>query len=45
MSSLFLEKNTTNQYLSHEIVPIINVPGIWFEESEDLDFTMNDEEN
>lgn len=45
MSSLFLEKNTTNQYLSQEIVPIINVPGIWFEESEVLDFTTNDEEN
>ena len=45
MSKLFTEKNTTNQYLSNEIVPVINVPGIWFEESEVLDFTSNDEEN
>ena len=45
MSSLFNEKNTKNQYLSNEIVPIINVEGIWFEEKEVLDFTDNDEEN
>ena len=45
MSQLFTEKNTTEQYLSKEIVPIINVPGIWFEESEVLDFTTNDQEN
>jgi hypothetical protein len=45
MSSLFNEKNTKYQYLSQEIVPIINVQGIWFEEKEVLDFTDNDEEN
>ena len=45
MSQLFSEKNTSEQYLSQEIVPIINVPGIWFEESEVLDFTTNDQEN
>ena len=45
MSQLFSEKNTSEQYLSQEIVPIINVPGIWFEESEVLDFTSNDQEN
>ena len=45
MSSSFSEKNTKNQYLSQEIVPIINVQGIWFEEKEVLDFTDNDEEN
>ena len=45
MSSLFNEKNTTNIYLSQEIVPIINVEGIWFEEKDVLDFTDNDEEN
>ena len=45
MSNLFSEKNTINLYLSNEIVPIINVPGIWFEESEVLDFTTNDQEN
>ena len=45
MSSLFNEKNTTNKYLSQEIVPIINVEGIWFEEKDVLDFTDNDEEN
>ena len=45
MSSLFQEKNTKNQYLSQEIVPIISVEGIWFEEKEVLDFTDNDEEN
>ena len=45
MSSSFNEKNTTNKYLSQEIVPIINVEGIWFEEKDVLDFTDNDEEN
>ena len=45
MSNLFSEKNTINLYLSNEIVPIINVPGIWFEESEVLNFTSNDSEN
>ena len=45
MSSLFNEKNTTNKYLSQEIVPILNVEGIWFEEKDVLDFTDNDEEN
>ena len=45
MSELFSEKNTSNQYLSQEMVPIINVPGIWFEESEVLDFTSDDAEN
>ena len=45
MSVLFSEKNTSNKYLSQEIVPIINVPGIWFEESEVLDFTSDDSEN
>jgi Ca2+-binding EF-hand superfamily protein len=45
MSNLFEEKNTTDKYLSQEIVPIINVPGIWFEESEVLDFTTDDSEN
>ena len=45
MSVLFSEKNTSNKYLSQEIVPIINVEGIWFEEKEVLDFTDNDEEN
>ena len=45
MDSAFKEKNNKNQYLSQEIVPIINVEGIWFEEKEVLDFTDNDEEN
>ena len=45
MSSSFNKKNTKNKYLSQEIVPIINVEGIWFEEKEVLDFTDNDEEN
>ena len=45
MSVLFSEKNTSNKYLSQEIVPIINVPGIWFEENEVLDFTSDDSEN
>ena len=45
MISSFNEKNTLNKYLSQEIVPIINVEGIWFEEKEVLDFTDNDEEN
>ena len=45
MSNLFTEKNTTDKYLSKEIVPLINVPGIWFEESDVLDFTSNDSEN
>ena len=44
-STLFSEKNDKNIYLSKEIVPIINVPGIWFEEKDVLDFTDNDEEN
>ena len=45
MDSLYNEKNTKDLYLSQEIVPIINVPGIWFEEKDILDFTSNDEEN
>ena len=45
MSVSFSEKNISNKYLSQEIVPIINVPGIWFEESEVLDFTSDDSEN
>ena len=45
MASLYNEKNTKDQYLSQEIVPIINVPGIWFDEKDVLDFTNNDEEN
>ena len=44
-STLFNEKNNKEIYLSKEIVPIINVPGIWFEEKDVLDFTDNDEEN
>ena len=36
MDSAFKEKNNKNQYLSQEIVPIINVEGIWFEEKEVL---------
>ena len=43
--ALFTEKNTTDQYLSNEIVPLINVPGIWFEEKDVLDFTDNDTQN
>ena len=43
--SLFTEKNTTDQYLSSEIVPLINVPGIWFEEKDVLDFTDDDTQN
>ena len=42
---LFTEKNTTDQYLSSEIVPLINVPGIWFEEKDVLDFTDDDTQN
>ena len=45
MASLYNEKNTKDQYLSQEIVPIINVPGIWFDEKDVLDFTNNDDEN
>jgi len=44
-SSLFHETNEKNIYLSKEIVPLINVPGIWFEEKDVLNFTVNDEEN
>ena len=45
MDSEFKEKNNKNQYLSQEIVPIINVEGIWFEEKDVLDFTDKDDEN
>ena len=45
MDTSFNEKNTTNQYLSKEIVPIINVQGIWFDEKDVLDFGIDDEEN
>ena len=45
MYTSYNEKNTKDKYLSQEIVPIINVPGIWFEEKNVLDFTDNDEEN
>ena len=43
--SLFKEQNNKNIYLSKEIVPIINVQGIWFEEKDVLDFTDDDNEN
>ena len=43
--SLFKEQNNKCIYLSKEIVPIINVQGIWFEEKDVLDFTDDDKEN
>ena len=45
MINKFSEKNTTEIYLSKEIVPIIQTEGIWFEEKEVLDFVENDSEN
>ena len=45
MINKFSEKNTTEIYLSKEIVPLIQTEGIWFEEKEVLDFVENDSEN
>ena len=45
MINKFSEKNTTEIYLSKEIVPLIQTEGIWFEEKEVLDFVENDSQN
>ena len=43
--SKFTEKNTTEKYLSKELIPITKTEGIWYDESEILPITENDTEN
>ena len=43
--SKFTEKNTTEKYLSKELIPLTRTTGIWYEESQILPIPENDEEN
>ena len=45
MSIKFTEKNTTEKYLSKELIPITKTEGIWYDESQILPISENDSEN